>query len=282
MRAVVRSVIVSAALLAGCVFGFRSEAEVEATYPLEDVLAVRVALPATPMAVIGDPEAVGLELRGEWRATGGNAEVAKANARTPRLVWEQSGSFAELRASVPLAVDGQVDLEIEELRLPPDRDLELRTELGDVSILGVESNLGVDVGTGDVDIVGGAGGIAVRTDLGDVVIETTGNTDGRHPDGAGRQRHRRPRGRRRAGLAGLRRRPRPRPDRPRDPGPDRHRVDDRRRALPAQRRRRVREGVARRRPWPGRSAHEGALNGVFAAREAPRRAHGLRASRTVC
>ncbi len=177
MRAVVRGVIASAALLAGCVFGFRSEAEVEATYPLEDVLAVRVDLPATPMAVIGDPEAVGLELRGEWRATGGNAEVAKANARTPRLVWEQSGSFAELRASVPLAVDGQVDLEIEELRLPPGRDLELRTELGDVSIVGVESNLGVDVGTGDVDIVGGAGGIAVRTELGDVVIETTGNTD---------------------------------------------------------------------------------------------------------
>lgn len=183
MRDVLRALVVPAALLAGCVFGFRGEAPVEATFPLDDIIAVRVDLPATPISVVGDPEAAGLELRGEWRATGGDAEIAKANARTPRLVWARSGSFAELTASVPLAVDGQVDLEVEELRLPPDRDLELRTDLGDVSIVAIESNLGVDVGAGDVDILGGAGGIAVRTGLGDVVIETTGNTDVLAPRG---------------------------------------------------------------------------------------------------
>jgi hypothetical protein len=169
-------VLVSLAL-AGCVFGYRSEAEIEATYPLEDVISVRVDLPSTPLTVVGDAEALGLELRGEWRAAGGSAGVAKDNARTPRLVYEVFENFAELRAIVPLAVQGQVDLEVEELRLPPDRDVELRTALGDVTVLDVDGNLAVDVGRGDVDIVGGAGGIAVRTGEGRVAIESPGHLD---------------------------------------------------------------------------------------------------------
>lgn len=167
----------SLALAAGCVFGFRSEAEVEAVYPLEDVIAVRVDLPATPLHVVGDPMALGLEIRGEWRAAGGSAEVAKANARTPRLTYTVSEGFAELAAQVPLAVQGQVDFEAEEIRLPPDRDLELRTELGHVSVVDVAGNIGVDVDAGDVEIVGGAGGVAVRTALGDVDVESPGNID---------------------------------------------------------------------------------------------------------
>lgn len=175
--------MVPALALAGCVFGFRSEAEVEATYPLEGVIAVRVDLPRTPLTVVGDVEALGLELRGEWRAAGGSAAVAKDNARTPRLVFEVFENFAELRAIVPLAVQGQVDLEVEELRLPPDRDLELKTELGDVSVFEIDGNLAVDVGRGDVDIVGGAGGIAVRTGEGRVAIESPGHLDVRAPRG---------------------------------------------------------------------------------------------------
>lgn len=183
MRRVLRGLILPLSLAAGCVFGFRGEAEVEASYPLADVIAVRVDLPATPITVVGDPEAIGLEVRGAWRATGGTAEVAKANARTPRLVFERDGGFAELRAVVPLAVEGQVDFEVEEVRLPPDLDLELRTDLGDVSVIAVEGNLGVDVGAGDVDVVGGAGGVAVRTGQGDVVLETSGNADVQAPRG---------------------------------------------------------------------------------------------------
>lgn len=170
-----RSVVALA--LCSCVFGYRSEAEIEATYPLDEVIALRVDLPRTPLTVVGDAEALGLELRGEWRAAGGSAAVANDNARTPRLVFEVFESFAELRAIVPLAVQGQVDLEVEELRLPPDRDLELRTELGDVSVFEVDGNLSIDVGAGNVDVVGGAGGIAVRTGEGRVTIETPGHTD---------------------------------------------------------------------------------------------------------
>lgn len=175
--------VLPALALVGCVFGFRSEAEIEATYPLEEVIAVRVDLPSTPLTVVGDPEALGLELRGEWRAAGGSAAVAKDNARTPRLVFEVFERFAELRAIVPLAVQGQVDLEVEELRLPPDRDLELRTGLGDVSVFEVDGNLMIDVGRGDVDVVGGAGGVAVRTGEGRVTIESPGNLDVKAPRG---------------------------------------------------------------------------------------------------
>ncbi|MCY1062085.1 hypothetical protein [Nannocystis sp. SCPEA4] len=165
------------ALAAGCVFGYRSEAEIEATWPLTDVQAVRIALPRTPLSVVGDPMAVGLELRGEWRAAGGSQKVAKANARTPRLVFDVTGGFGRLGAVVPLAVDDQVDLEVEEIRLPPDLDLELQTALGDVDVIDVVGNIGVDVDVGDVDIEGGDGGVAVRTGDGRVRVESAGNMD---------------------------------------------------------------------------------------------------------
>lgn len=161
----------------GCVLGYRSEAEIEAVYPLTGVIAVRVDLPSTPLTVTGDPMATGLELRGEWRAAGGSKAVARANARTPRLVYEVSGGFAQLGAVVPLAVDDQVDLEVTEIRLPPDLDVELRTELGDVAVNGVIGNLGVDVEVGDVDIDGGAGGVAVRTGDGRVRARSPGHMD---------------------------------------------------------------------------------------------------------
>lgn len=179
-----RGLLCATALAAGCVFGYRSEAEVEALYPLTDVLAVRLDLPATPIHVVGDPMALGLEIRGEWRAAGGSAEVAKANARTPRLVYAVDGGFAELSAQVPLAVQGQVDFEAEEVRLPPDVDLEVRTELGHVSIVDVSANIGVDVGAGDVHVEGGLGGVAVRTRRGDVDVESPGNVDIEAPRGA--------------------------------------------------------------------------------------------------
>lgn len=172
-----RTWLLGLVLAGGCVFGYRSEAEIEATYPLGDVLSVRVDLPRTPLTVIGDPMATGLELRGEWRAAGGSAEVAKANARTPRLVYEVIEGFARLGAVIPLAVDDQVDLEVAEIRLPPDLDLELRTELGDVDVSGVVGNIGVDIGVGDVDIEGGAGGVAVRNRDGRVRVESPGNLD---------------------------------------------------------------------------------------------------------
>lgn len=171
------SLLVAPLALAACVIGYRGEAEVEATYPLDGIATARVELPASPMLVVGDAMAPGLELRGAWRSVGGTAEVARANARTARLAWEEDGGFARLFAVIPLAVRGQIDFEVEEIRVPPELDLELATELGDIEVVDVVGNVGVDVGSGHVDILGGTGGVAVRTGLGDIQVESKGNLD---------------------------------------------------------------------------------------------------------
>lgn len=169
--------------LAACVFGYRGESDVTATYPLAGVESIRVDLGASPLTIVGDPMAPGLELAGTWRSVGGNAKTATANATTPDLVWAQDGRFAELRAVVPLELRGQVDFEADEIRLPPDRDLELVTDLGDVAIVGVDGNLLVDVGAGHVDIDGGQGGVGVYTGVGDLEIRSAGNIDATTRDG---------------------------------------------------------------------------------------------------
>lgn len=169
--------------LAACVFGYRGEAEVTATYPLSGVDSVRIDLGASPLLVTGDPMATGLELTGTWTSVGGNPKTARESSTTPDLVWSRDGRFAELRAHVPLALRGQVDFEADEIRSPPDRDLELVTSLGDVHVHGVAGNLSVDVGVGHIEIDGGQDGIAAVTGTGDLYIVSSGNIDARTGDG---------------------------------------------------------------------------------------------------
>lgn len=169
--------------LSACVFGYRGEADFTATYPLADVDAIRIDLGATPLTIVGDPMAPGLELAGTWRSVGGNSETATANASEPDIVWSEDGMFAELRAFIPLKLRGQVDFEADEIRLPPDRDLELVTPLGDVDVIGIDGNLLVDVGAGHITIEGGAEGIGARTGAGHLDIRSTGNIDARTGNG---------------------------------------------------------------------------------------------------
>ncbi|MBK7824329.1 hypothetical protein [Nannocystis sp.] len=169
--------VLSALSLGACVFGFRGEANVEASYPLTDIDVVRIQLGPTPLTVLGDELAPGLELTGAWRSIGGTAQLAKDQALGSAIVWAVDQRFAELRAEVPLKLHGQVDFEVDEIRLPPDRDLELVTELGDVYVFAVTGNISADVGVGHVDIDGGAGGLAVRTGDGNLHLRTSGNLD---------------------------------------------------------------------------------------------------------
>ncbi|MBA3548747.1 MAG: hypothetical protein H0T76_19875 [Nannocystis sp.] len=163
--------------LGACVFGYRGEVVVTATYPATDLKAVSVDLGASPLTIVGDALAPGIELSGAWHSIGGNAAGARELAATPTLQWTVEGTFAELLAVVPLAAEGQVDFELDELRVPPDLDIELRTTLGDVDVFAVEGNISADVDVGHVRIEGGAGGIAVRTGEGNLEIVSTGNVD---------------------------------------------------------------------------------------------------------
>ena len=169
--------VVTTLVFASCVFGFRGEAEVEATYPLTDIDAVQIDLGATPLTILGDEMAPGLELKGAWRSIGGSSKVAREQALGPEIVWATDMRFGQLRAVVPLKYDGQVDFEVDEIRLPPDHDLDLVTALGDVYVFAVDGNISVDVGVGHVEIDGGADGIAVRTGEGNLEIRSPGNLD---------------------------------------------------------------------------------------------------------
>jgi hypothetical protein len=163
--------------LGACVFGYRGEVVVTGTYPVTDLQAVRIDLGATPLTILGDELAPGLELSGAWQSIGGDAAGARDAAGKPTIEWSVDGYFGELRAVVPLAAAGQVDFELDELRLPPDLDIELRSALGDVDVTAVAGNISADIDVGNVRIDGGAGGIAVRTGAGNLEIVSAGNID---------------------------------------------------------------------------------------------------------
>jgi len=169
--------------VAGCVLGFRGEALVEAEHDLGQTEELRIALPDTPLTVVACaadvPETCPpvLSYTGRWASVGGTRAEARDAAARPTLWFERDGGFATLRAEVPLEVDGEVDLWMDEIRLPDDRDLDLRTGLGDVDVRGTEASVVVDVGVGDVRIRGGEGGLGVRTGLGDVDVETAGHAE---------------------------------------------------------------------------------------------------------
>ncbi len=173
----VLGVALAGVLAPACVFGFRGEATVTATYPLARVDTVRVNLGPTPLIVLGDTMAPGLELRGTWQSLGGTGDLAREQALAAAIRWSIAGNYGELWADVPIKLHGQVDFEVEELRLPPDRDLELETALGDVEVFAVEGNILADVGVGHVSIDGGAGGLAVRVGEGNLDILSAGHMD---------------------------------------------------------------------------------------------------------
>ena len=165
----------------GCVIGFRGQAEFEGEHDLQGIEEVRLALPSSPVRVIGCAPDVPatcperLEYAGVWLSTGGTRDDARDNARQPAMVFETLQRFAELRAEVPLEVEGLVELQMEDVRLPGDRDLEVRTSVGDIEVLGVQAHVVVDVQTGDILVRGGEAGVGVRTELGTVQIESAGD-----------------------------------------------------------------------------------------------------------
>lgn len=178
--------LLASLVVAACVFGYRGEASVESVYPLAGIDVVHVALGPTPLTVLGDELAAGLELTGAWSSIGGTRNTAKQQALGADIVWAVDQRYAELRAEVPLKLHGQLDFEVDEIRLQPDHDLELMTELGDVYVFAVTGNISAEVGAGHIDIDGGAGGIAVRTGDGNLRIRSSGSVDAHTRRGSAR------------------------------------------------------------------------------------------------
>lgn len=176
------TIAAAAVTLAGCVLGYRGLAAVSAEHDLAGIDEVRIDLPDTPLTVTACAAGTQdcpdvLSYRGAWQSTGGSGRDAERNATSPRLRFSTDGAFAALVAVVPLAVVGQVDLAMDEISLPDDRDLDLRTGVGDVQIVGVVATVVVDVDVGDVSVFGADAGLGVHTGRGDLQIETPGPAD---------------------------------------------------------------------------------------------------------
>ena len=148
---------------AACAFGFRGLAEFDGEHALGGIDALRIKLPDTPIVVVATPDEETLAYEGEWRSVGGTSKDAEDNALEPEIVFERSGRFAELRAFVPLDVHDLVDLQMREIRMPSDRDLEIKTGVGDVDVNGVLGAVTVDVEFGEIDLLVGPGPVAVHT-----------------------------------------------------------------------------------------------------------------------
>ena len=179
MRRICTALLVTSA----CVFGWRGEAAIDGAHDLRGVHTMHIELPSTPLSVVTcDPEVLQgcpeqLRWRGRVLSTGGSESDAKKHAEQVALVFERRDELALLRADVPLVVRGLVELELEAIELPSDRDLELVTDRGDVEVLGSRAAISVRTEVGDVTIDGGDAGVAVLVDDGDVEIESRGDVE---------------------------------------------------------------------------------------------------------
>ncbi len=176
-----RELAVAALGLVACVLGFRGEATIFGDHDLVGVRTVEIDIPSTPLTINGCnaesatscPER--LRYTGRILATGGTARDARAHARQVALVFEREGPLAALRAETPLSIRGLIDVELDAVELPSDRDLSVTTTIGDVAVTGVAGYVAVDVGIGDVSVDGGDAGIAVIVDDGEVMLRARGH-----------------------------------------------------------------------------------------------------------
>ncbi|MCA9637192.1 MAG: hypothetical protein KC420_14295 [Myxococcales bacterium] len=118
MRALAPTLL-AASLGLACVLGYRGAVEIEAVYPLEDVDAVRLRLPDSPLSVLGDPVGEALVVSGAWYSVGGSQASAAANAEAGRLEFARDGRFAELAVIIPITSRDVVDLELVTPRSAP-------------------------------------------------------------------------------------------------------------------------------------------------------------------
>jgi hypothetical protein len=184
-----RGLLIVALAVASCVLGFRGEGTFFGEHELDGIDTLRIELPSTPIVVstcdhampATCPDVVSYE--GRWMSIGGTRSDAEESTTRPRLQLDRDGAFAALRAVVPLSVRGLVDLQMDEIVLPDDRDLDVRTRLGDITITGSRASVLVDVEVGDVTVRGANAGLGVRTGLGEIDVESPGHLDLRTDDG---------------------------------------------------------------------------------------------------
>lgn len=167
-------------LALGCSLGVRAEGAFEVEVELAGAQAVSVDLPSSAVFVQGCDGAVvescpnAVQLSGRWHAIGGTASEAERTASRPSIAFAQEGSWLRMRAEVPLSVQGLVDLELDDIVLPRNTDLEVRTSLGDVELRSMTGSVVVDVDRGDVDVRGDMRSTGIHVEDGQVIVVGSG------------------------------------------------------------------------------------------------------------
>jgi DUF4097 and DUF4098 domain-containing protein YvlB len=102
----------------------------------------------------------------EARIRGGTAEEAKARAQEYTLIIEESDSVVTIRQ--PDVSGLAVDLTI---RLPEAVSVEVRTEMGDISVLDNPAGVRISSRAGDVKVRGAVGAVEISADSGDISLD---------------------------------------------------------------------------------------------------------------
>ena len=171
--------------LGACVIGYRGKAAISGEHDLVGIEEVRIELPDTPVDLVActpvedDPDICPetLSYRAVWSSVAGTSKDAEDNAAKPTIQVAREDGFALITAVVPISVAGLVDLEMETIELPGDRDLQIVGGVGDVAIDGPAATVTVSIDVGDVDVIGGDEGLAVNTEQGSIEVLTAGHAD---------------------------------------------------------------------------------------------------------
>jgi hypothetical protein len=168
--------------LSGCTFGYEGLRSFSETFDLEEIQALALALPDTPIAVTGcDPSLVtcGREAKvsGEFHSFGGTRRDAKDLTRAARLDFQSEEGFGRITLVKTLEAQDLVDLEIDQVVIPSDLDLDLSTSIGDLEVRSVSGAITAETRAGNIDIEGGDAGVVASTGYGWVRVETAGIAD---------------------------------------------------------------------------------------------------------
>lgn len=145
---------------------FNNEERREISLPLANMAGKRLRIenPCGDVKIVGRAEAG--TVHADARIRGGTPEEAKARAQEYTVIVEESDSLVVIRQpDVPgLAVDLTV-------RLPEAASVEIRTEMGDVSVLDNPAGVRINSRSGDVKVRGAVGPVDVSADSGNVDAE---------------------------------------------------------------------------------------------------------------
>ena len=145
-------------------FGNEEKREVRMPITVPTGKRLRVENPCGDVRIVGRTESG--TILADAKIRGGTSEEAKARAQEYTVIVEESDTLVTVRQ--PDVSGLNVDLTI---RLPEAAAVEIRTEMGDVSVLDHPAAVRVNTRAGSVRVRGATGMVEVSADSGDVTVE---------------------------------------------------------------------------------------------------------------